>query len=163
MRYPLHTHPPQARSPLRVQARSHLSIAQRWVPDESPAPSLPLEKSLYPDPRQSPRNEGTDAQVVSVTTLPNAHLLRVQGAEIFPDCSAVKEICLQCRRHRRCGLDPWVRKIPWRRKWQPTPVFSPGKSQGRRSLVDYSPWGRKESDMTEHTTAFCWLVARHDS
>ena len=37
----------------------------------------------------------------------------------------------------------------WRRKWQPTPVFLPGKSHGQRSLVGYSPWGRKESDMTE--------------
>ena len=43
-----------------------------------------------------------------------------------------------CRRHR---FDPWVRKIPWRRKWQPTPVFLPGKSHGQRSLVGYSPWG----------------------
>ena len=43
-----------------------------------------------------------------------------------------------CRRHR---FDPWVRKIPWRRKWQPTPVFMPGKSHGQRSLVGYSPWG----------------------
>ena len=38
---------------------------------------------------------------------------------------------------------------PWRRKWQPTPVFLPGKSHGQRSLVGYCPWGRKESDMTE--------------
>ena len=44
---------------------------------------------------------------------------------------------------------PWVRKILWRRKWQPTPVFLPGKSHGRRSLVSYCPWGRKESDTTE--------------
>ena len=40
-------------------------------------------------------------------------------------------------------------KIPWRRKWQSTPVFLPGKSHGQRSLVVYSPWGHKESDMTE--------------
>ena len=45
--------------------------------------------------------------------------------------------------------DPWVRKISWRRKWQPTPVFLPGKSHGWRSLVGYSPWGRKESNTTE--------------
>ena len=50
----------------------------------------------------------------------------------------------------RCGFDPWVRKIPWRRKWQPTPVFLSGKSHGQRNLVGYSPWGCKESDMTEH-------------
>ena len=47
------------------------------------------------------------------------------------------------------GFNPWVRKIPWRRKWQPTPVFSPGESHGWRSRVGYSPPGRKKSDRTE--------------
>ena len=42
-----------------------------------------------------------------------------------------------------------VGKIPWKRKWQPTPVFLPRESHGQRSLVNYSPWGRKEPDMTE--------------
>ena len=41
-------------------------------------------------------------------------------------------------------FDPWVRKIPWRRAWQPTPAFLLGKSHGQRSLVGYSPWGLKE-------------------
>ena len=50
---------------------------------------------------------------------------------------------MQCRRPR---FDPWVRKIPWRRKWQPTPVSLPGESHGQRNLVGYSPWGPKESD-----------------
>ena len=50
---------------------------------------------------------------------------------------------------KRCGFDPWVRKIPWKRAWQPTAVFLPGKSHGQRSLAGYSPWGRKESDTTE--------------
>ena len=49
-------------------------------------------------------------------------------------------------RHR---FHPWVRKIPWRRKWQPTPVFLPGKSHGQRSLAGHSPWGRREWDTTE--------------
>ena len=49
-----------------------------------------------------------------------------------------------------CELDPWVSKIPWRRKWQPTPVFLPVKSHGQRSLVSCRPWGRSESGMTEH-------------
>ena len=44
---------------------------------------------------------------------------------------------------RRLGFNPWVRKIPWRRKWQWTPVFLPGESHGQRSLVGYSPWGHK--------------------
>ena len=57
----------------------------------------------------------------------------------------------QCRRHE---FSPWVGKIPWRRKWQPTPVFLPGKLRGQRSLAGYSPWGCKELDMTEwaHTS-----------
>jgi len=53
----------------------------------------------------------------------------------------VKEPTCQFRRRR---FHPWVRKIPWRRKWQPTPVFLPGKSHGQRSLVGYSPWGCKK-------------------
>ena len=44
---------------------------------------------------------------------------------------------------RRCEFDPWVRKIPWRRKWPPIPVFLPGKSHGQRSLVGYSPGDHK--------------------
>ena len=45
--------------------------------------------------------------------------------------------------------NPWVRKIPWRREWQHTPVFLPGESHRQRSLVGYSPWGHRESDTTE--------------
>ena len=51
--------------------------------------------------------------------------------------------------HRRPGFNPWVGKILWRRKWQPTPVFLPGKSHGQRSLAGYSLWGHKELDTTE--------------
>ena len=53
--------------------------------------------------------------------------------------------------HVRFGFNPWVRTIPWRRKWQPAPVFLPGKFHGQRNLVGYRPWGHKELDMTEHT------------
>ena len=52
-----------------------------------------------------------------------------------------------CQR-KRCGFDPWVRKIPWRRKWQPIPVFLPGKFDGQRSLAGYSPQGHKKSNTT---------------
>ena len=51
-----------------------------------------------------------------------------------------------CRRRR---FNSWVGKIPWRREWQLTPVFLPGKSHGQRILVGYSPWGHRGSDMTE--------------
>ena len=70
----------------------------------------------------------------------------------FPDCSVV---VWQCKRHKRCGFDPWVRKMPWNRKWQLTSVFLPGKSHGQKSLAGYSPWGHKESDMTENTHRVC--------
>ena len=53
-----------------------------------------------------------------------------------------------CQR-RRGGFDPWIGKIPLRRKWQPTPAFLPGESRGQRSLEGYSPRGLKQSDATE--------------
>ena len=61
-----------------------------------------------------------------------------------------KETACLCWRHKGCRLDPWVGKIPCCRKWQPTPVFLPGKFHGQRSLAAYSPWGCKNSDTTEH-------------
>ena len=58
----------------------------------------------------------------------------------------VKESVCQCRRPR---FDPWVRKIPWSRKWQPILVFLSEKFQGQRNLAVYSPWDCKELEMTE--------------
>ena len=52
-----------------------------------------------------------------------------------------KEPACQCRRP---GFNSWVGRIPWRRKWQPTPVFLTGKLHGQRNLVGYSPWGHRE-------------------
>ena len=73
----------------------------------------------------------------------------------LPRCHSGKDSTCQCRRHRRHrrqGLDPWLGKILCSRKWQPTPVFVPGKSHGQRILKDYGPWGHKELNMrlTEH-------------
>ena len=59
-----------------------------------------------------------------------------------------KEPACQCRRLR---FDPWVRKIPWMRAWQPTSVFLPGESHGQRNLEGYSLQGGKELDVTEAT------------
>ena len=59
-----------------------------------------------------------------------------------------KEPACQFRRHKRCGFDPWIGKIPWRRAWQPTPVFLPGEPHKQRSPVE--PWWA-ESDETEVT------------
>ena len=59
--------------------------------------------------------------------------------EGFPGGTSGKEPTYQFRRLKRHEFDPWVRKISWRRKWQPTPVFMPGESHGQKNLVDYSP------------------------
>ena len=64
----------------------------------------------------------------------------------FPGGTSGKERACQCRRRR---FHPWVGKIPWSRKWHPSPVFFPGRIHGQRSLAGYSPWGLKESDTTE--------------
>ena len=72
----------------------------------------------------------------------------------LPRWHSRKEFACQCRRHKRCRFNPLVRKIPWRKKWQSTPVFLPEESHGQRSLVGYSPWGCKEPDMTEHAHTF---------
>ena len=61
-----------------------------------------------------------------------------------------KESACRCKRCKRRGFNPWVRKIPQRSKQQPTAVLLPAESQGQRSLVGYSPQGRQESDTTEH-------------
>ena len=77
----------------------------------------------------------------------------------FLDGLAGKELAWQCRRRERHEFDPWARKISWRRKWQPAPVFFlPGESHGRRNLVGYSPWGRKELDMIECVCTHVGLI-----
>ena len=79
---------------------------------------------------------------VSKRAMPDLNIVFIQSG--FPGGSVGKESACQCTRRR---FDPWFRKIPWRGKWQPTPVLLPGKSHGQRRLVGYRPWGlAKESD-----------------
>jgi len=61
----------------------------------------------------------------------------------FPGGSVGKESACQCRRHRRYQFDPWVRKIPCRRKWQLAPAFLPRESHGQKSLGGYNQWVAK--------------------
>ena len=72
-------------------------------------------------------------------------------------CSGKESAC-QWRRCKSCGYNPWVGKITCTRIWQPTPALLPGKFHGQRSLVGYSPWGGKESNMTEHSTEYWHLM-----
>ena len=66
-------------------------------------------------------------------------------------------------RLKRDGFSPWVRKIPWRRAWQHTPVFLPGESCGQRSLAGYSPWGHKDSDTPEATKLARYCISYYPS
>ena len=85
----------------------------------------------------------------------------------FPDGASAKEPACRCMRRQRPGLRRWVRKMPWKREWEPTPVFLPEESNGQRILAGYSPWGHKESDMTACTQCIyicmcvCLYIACH--
>ena len=73
-----------------------------------------------------------------------------KGLRGLPRWLSGKQSACQCKRHERHGFDPWVKKIPSRREWQPTPGFLPGESHAQRSLASYTTsWVRKESDMTD--------------
>ena len=84
-------------------------------------------------------------------SFPEAELFfLLKAVKGFPGSPVVKNLpAVQETQESR--VQSWVGKIPWRRAWQPTPVFLPGESLGQRSPEGYSPWGHKESDMTEVT------------
>ena len=75
----------------------------------------------------------TDRSKTHILLIPHSWLMG------FPGGASGKEPACQCRRHKRHGFEPWVGKIPWRRAWQPTPVFLPGESHEQGNLADYSP------------------------
>ena len=83
---------------------------------------------------------------------------KVRGAS--PIAQLVNNSPANAKNTRFCmkrRFNPWVRKSPWRRAWEPTPVFLPGESHGQSSLVGYSSWSLKESDTTEHACTCTWV------
>ena len=127
----------------RVKWLSKLSVSQwqscNWEPVPTPKPIFSLTHTL------------TDMEAWS-DCLQQTHWILIFGAHFFelgsfPGGSHGKRVCLQRGRPR---FNPWVGKIPWKRKWQPTPVLLPGKSHEWRCLIGFSSWGHKESELTEH-------------
>ena len=90
-------------------------------------------------------------------------------AHHFPGGASGKEPACQCKRCKRCGFDPWVGKTPWRRAWQPTPVFLPGKSpwtgeQGRLQTIGSQRVGHDWNDLARmHTTSHPWEILKKTS
>ena len=88
----------------------------------------------------------------------NSTAFQAMSVYCFPDGSANKDSASNSAVTGDMGLLPGsVGKIPWRRTWQATSVFLPGKAHGWRSLAGYSPWGHKEPDMTEAPEHACTL------
>ena len=81
---------------------------------------------------------------------PEAKLLKSPILHGSPGGRAVKNLPAGAGDAGGGEFSPWVRKISWSKKWQPTPVFLPEKFHGKRSLGEYSPWGSRESNMTEY-------------
>ena len=134
MRYPLHTHPPGLE--LDPTSAEHSG----GCPTKAQPTPCPWRRVCTLALDSHPETKAWTLKLHQSLTLPHAHLLRVQGAELFPDGSVVKEICLQCRRHRRSGFDPWVRKIQY------SCLGSPRHRGAWRATVH----GVTESDTTEH-------------
>ena len=117
---------------------------------------LNIKKSVFSHEEQGSIKEPWEAVTVAPLLWTCMRCIRrKQGWHIytgFPGGTGGKEPACQCRRHKRRGFKPWVRKIPWRRAWQPTLVFLPGETRGQRRLVGYSPLGGKQSDIAEATS-----------
>ena len=121
---------------LRKEVKVRNVIERKWNESEQRFTALPQSVTVLP------RWETVDSQLLYATW----------G---LPWWLRQYRICLKCGRP---GFNPWVWKIPWRRAWQPTPVFLPGESHGQRSLVGYGLWDHKESDMTKqhtHIRTYC--------
>ena len=83
--------------------------------------------------------------------IPRSGIAESYGSSRASTVAHRKDAACQCKRQKRQTFDPWVGKSPWRRAWQPTPVFLPAEPHRPGSLAGYSPQGHKESDMTEAT------------
>ena len=133
--------------------RNHWLLGSSLPPPPQPALDLPGASRSGGGPIVSSRRcggfylvplsrrcEKGKTSVMASTHHPQRKALNthVMGQD-FPGGASGKEPTCQCRRQKRHGFDPWVGKIPWRRAWQPSPVFLPGESRGQRSLAGYNP------------------------
>ena len=136
----------QAEKARYLQTKLQGKAVGNWLSLMSWAPSWWLRESTWVSTGDEPHLSITDSGVAKTLDYNLYHLLPKTWG--LPWWLNGKESACQCR---RCTFNPWVGKLPWRRKWQSTPVYLPGNSHGQRSLACCSPQGRKEL----HTT--WWL------
>ena len=137
---------PWTEEPGRLQSMGSLGVGHDWATSLSlscigEGNGNPLQCSCL----ENPRDGGAWWAAIYGVARSRTRLKQLSSSS----SSSGKEPNCKFRRCKRHGSDPWVRNVSWRRKWQPTPVFFPLTSSGQRSLVSYSPWGHKESGMTE--------------
>ena len=142
----MHTHTPQTTK----YVRKHVQFSHSVMSDSLQSHGLHNARPPCPSPTPGVPLDSCPSSQWCHIGLYNL-LLTLDLYRGFPGGASGKEPACQCWRHKRCGFDPWVAKILWRRAWQPTPVFLPAESHGQRNLAGYSPWGSKKSDMTEVT------------
>ena len=104
---------------------------------------------------QEKKNAGTDWWWFLSLWIVNSKSATHSG---LPRWLSGKEHACQCRRHRRHGFNPWIRKIPWRRKWQPTPAFLPGKAHGQEAWrVTVQGVSKSQTWLSTHTHSLTWV------
>ena len=130
------------------------------LPDPGIEPGSPTFQAdaLTFEPPGKPRYA---SEMETIALFMSQHILDVIGGLVYIERCIITYLASPLRvsdskefacNVRDPGFELWVGKIPWGRKWQPTPVFLPGEFHGRRSLVGHSPWGCKESDTTKRLT-----------
>ena len=123
--------------------------AERWETSKSSLPWYDRHYSLHRSLLRFHKIPLKTWVHLKVPRHPRVTTAEKQCPHIINRASLVAQMVKHLPTTQETRFDPWVRKIPWRRKWQPTSVLFPGKYHRRRILVGYSPWGCKESDMTE--------------
>ena len=145
---------PWTEEPGRLQSMGSHRAGHDWATSLSLFTFMHWRRKWQPTPvflLENPRDGGAWWAAVYGVAQSQTWPKRLSSINItqgLPRWFSGKESVCQCW---RCSFNPCIGMFPWRRKYQITPVFLPWKSQGQRSMAGYSPWGCKESGMTETT------------
>ena len=122
----------------RVGCHALLQGIFRTQESKHRSPAVQVD-SLLSEPLGKPKNTGVGCHLFTTEPPGKPFLIRLLISKVCPGGTSGEESACQRKRQKRCGFNPYVRKTPWSRAWQPNPVFLPGKSHGERSLTGYSP------------------------